>query len=87
MQRALAEAAAEVAEIEGVRMRWIPDAVRQWAVDEAWRAWEAAATAGRELGVVGFGLGGDEAARPCGGFRGAFRRGQGRGVRRHHPRG
>jgi len=72
VQRALAEASAEVAETEGVRMCWIPDAVRQWPVDKGWRAWEAAATAGRELGVVGFGLGGDEASGPAADFATLF---------------
>lgn len=62
VQRALAEAAAEVAGGGGARMVWVPDAVRQWGVREAGRAWEAAAACGRDLGVVGFGLGGDEAA-------------------------
>ena len=72
VQRALVEAADEVEETRRVRMRWIPDAVRQWTMDQAWRAWEAAATAGRDLGVVGFGLGGDEAARPAADFAGLF---------------
>ncbi len=72
VQRALVEAAGEVAETEGVRMRWIPDAVRQWSVDKAWRAFEAAATAGRDLGVVGFGLGGDEASGPASDFSDLF---------------
>ena len=62
VQAALAEAAAEVAESTGLVMRWLPDAVRQFGVDAAWRALESAVRAGRELGVVGFGLGGDEAA-------------------------
>jgi len=69
---ALAEAAAEVAETCGVTLRWIPDAVRQWGVDEGWRAWEAAHAAGRGLGVVGFGLGGDEAAGPAADFAAVF---------------
>ena len=72
VQRALAEAAAEVAETRGVDLRWIPDAVRQWGVDAAWRAFEAAATAGRELGVVGFGLGGDETDGPAVDFAALF---------------
>jgi adenosine deaminase len=72
VQRALAEAAAEVREADGVALRWIPDAVRQWGVDKAWRAWEAAATAGRDLGVVGFGLGGDETAGPAAEFADLF---------------
>jgi len=65
VQVALHEAAVEVTETLGVRMRWLPDAVRQLDEKWAWRAWEKAATAGRELGVVGFGLGGDEAAGPA----------------------
>jgi len=72
VQRALAEAAALVEEADGVVLRWIPDAVRQWGVDKAWRAWEAAATAGRDLGVVGFGLGGDETAGPAADFANLF---------------
>ncbi len=69
---ALAAAAAEVAERRGVVMRWIPDAVRQWGVDEGWRAWEAAFNCGRDLGVVGFGLGGDETAGPVADFAALF---------------
>lgn len=65
VQTALHEAAVEVAETHGVQMRWLPDAVRQLDRKWAWRAWEKAAGAGRELGVVGFGLGGDEAAGPA----------------------
>ena len=65
VQRALHEAASEVAETLGVQMRWLPDAVRQMDEKWAWQAWEKAATAGRDLGVVGFGLGGDEAKGPA----------------------
>ena len=85
VQRALAEAAAEVEETCNVRVRWIPDAVRQWTMDQAWHAWEAAATAGRDLGVVGFGLGGDEAARPTADFADLFHevKGEGLGVSIH----
>jgi len=85
VQRALAEAAAEVAAAEGVDLRWIPDAVRQWGVDAAWRAWEAAATGGRDLGVVGFGLGGDETSGPAADFAGLFAevRSEGFGVTIH----
>ncbi len=61
VQAALFDAAAEIEETRGIVVRWLPDAVRQWGLDKAWRAWEAAATAGRKMGVVGFGLGGDEA--------------------------
>ncbi len=69
---AMAEAAAEVQESRGVTMRWIPDAVRQWGLDEGWRAWEAAFACGRERGVVGFGLGGDETAGPAADFAALF---------------
>ncbi|HPF69636.1 MAG TPA: adenosine deaminase [Candidatus Krumholzibacteria bacterium] len=72
VQEALAEAAAEVAETGGPVMRWIPDAVRQWGPDEAARAAEAALTCGRRLGVVGFGLGGDEVAGPAAWFADLF---------------
>lgn len=65
IQQALHEASLQVFETHGVVMRWLPDAVRQWGCDPAWRAFEYAARAGRELGVVGFGLGGDEAAGPA----------------------
>jgi adenosine deaminase len=64
VQRALCEAAAQIEAEHGVVVRWIADAVRQWGPDAAWRAGEAALYGGRALGVVGFGLGGDEAAAP-----------------------
>jgi adenosine deaminase len=85
VQRALAEAAAEVATVAGVALRWIPDAVRQWGVDAAWRAWEAAATAGKDLGVVGFGLGGDETCGPAADFAELFAevKSEGMGVTIH----
>jgi adenosine deaminase len=72
VQAALAEAAAEIEETRGVVVRWIPDAVRQWGLEKGWYAWEMAATAGRQLGVVGFGLGGDEASGPAGEFAELF---------------
>jgi len=72
IQRALHEAAEQVETELGVRMRWIPDAVRQFDKKWAWRAWEKAATAGHELGVVGFGLGGDEARGPAAQFARLF---------------
>ncbi len=72
VQSALHEAAAEVHENLGVKMRWLPDAVRQMDKKWAWRAWEKAGTAGRGLGVVGFGLGGDEAAGPARKFASLF---------------
>lgn len=72
IQQALHEAAQEVWETRGIRLSWLPDAVRQWGLDKAWRAWEAAATCGRDLGVVGFGLGGDETNGPAADFAPLF---------------
>ncbi len=85
VQRALADAAQEVEAASGVVLRWLPDAVRQWGEDAAWQAWEAAALAGRDLGVVGFGLGGDEAAGPASNFARVFAdvRAEGLGVTVH----
>lgn len=73
IQRALAEAAHEARELHGVHLRWLPDAVRQWGPDAAWHALENAVKAGPELGVVGFGLGGDETALPAADFADHFR--------------
>lgn len=72
IQAALAEAAAAAQERHGLRLRWQPDATRQWGVDPAWRVLEAAVKAGRRLGVVAFGLGGDEAALPAADFAAVF---------------
>lgn len=72
VQSALFDAAAEIEDRRGIVVRWLPDAVRQWGVDKGWHAWEAAATAGRKLGVVGFGLGGDEANGPARDFAALF---------------
>ena len=70
---ALAEAAAEIEATRGVVVRWIPDAVRQWGLDEARRVFDDVLAAGaRELGVVGFGLGGDESAGPADHFAPLF---------------
>jgi adenosine deaminase len=85
VQRALAEAAAEVAATRGPVLRWLPDAVRQWGVAEADGALAAAVGAGRALGVVGFGLGGDEAAGPAEDFAAlcAAARAEGLGLSLH----
>ena len=72
IQAALAEAAAAACENHGLEIRWLPDATRQFGVDAAWRALEAAVAAGPELGVTGFGLGGDEAAGPAADFAAVF---------------
>jgi len=69
VQRALREAADEARERHGVEIRWLPDAVRQLGPDAAMRVLEAAAAAAqRGLGVVGFGIGGDETAVPATAF-------------------
>ncbi|MBK6898763.1 MAG: adenosine deaminase family protein [bacterium] len=68
VQLALHEAAAQVAQERGVRMLWQADAVRQWGADAAWKALEAALRCGPGLGVVAFGVGGDETALPAGDF-------------------
>lgn len=85
VQRALWDAAAQVQDTHDVTMRFLPDAVRQFGLDKALRAWEVAATCGRELGVVGFGIGGDEANGPAGDFARLFAevRGEGLGVSIH----
>ncbi len=72
IQQALFDAAHQVQDTHGVCLRWLPDAVRQWGLDKGWHAFEAAAKAGRSLGVVGFGLGGDEAAGPARDFAPLF---------------
>jgi len=72
VQQTLHEAAHQVQETHGVILRWIPDAVRQWGLDPGWRAFEQAARAGRRWGVVGFGLGGDEASGPARDFASLF---------------
>jgi len=85
VQRALHEAAVEIAETRGPVIRWLPDAVRQWGVDEARATLDAAVRCGRDLGVVGFGLGGDEAAGPAADFAGlcAEARAAGLGISLH----
>lgn len=67
VQQAIWEAAQQVEIDLGVKMRFVPDAVRQFGRDKAMRAWEAAAQC-QDLGVVGFGLGGDETDGPAGHF-------------------
>ena len=85
VQKAIREAADQILESRGITMRFVPDAIRQFGLDHAMRAWEAAATCGRQLGVVGFGIGGDEANGPASGFSGLFAevRGEGLGVSIH----
>ncbi len=54
-----------------VRVRFILDAVRQFGVGAAWEVARLAA-ANRERGVIGFGIGGDEARGPALDFRDVF---------------
>lgn len=68
IQAVLWEAAVEAGERLGVTLRFIPDAVRQFGPDAAGRALDAALAGGRARGVVGFGIGGDEAALPAAAF-------------------
>jgi adenosine deaminase len=85
VQQAVWEAALQVRENLGVVMQFLPDAVRQFGLSRAMRAWESAAICGRHLGVVGFGLGGDETSGPASQFAGlcAEVRGEGLGVSIH----
>ncbi len=68
VQLALHEAAAQVAQERGVTILWQADAVRQWGVDAAWKVLEEALRCGPGLGVVAFGIGGEETALPAGDF-------------------
>lgn len=65
------EAVKREAERSGVRVRWILDAVRQFGVEEARRVAELAAERVKD-GIVGFGVGGDEARAPAGLFSEVF---------------
>jgi adenosine deaminase/aminodeoxyfutalosine deaminase len=62
--------AAEAAQ-SPVKVRFILDAVRQFGVEAAWEVARLAA-AHRERGVIGFGIGGDEARGPALEFREVF---------------
>jgi len=63
-----------------VQVRWIPDAVRQFGPLEAMPVAELAAAHAGD-GVVGFGLGGDEAAGPVQQFREVFAYARRHGLR------
>ncbi len=73
IQQALCEAADVVQDQYGLMLRWQPDATRQWGPDAAWRVLEDALRAGSKLGVVAFGLGGDETSLPVSEFAPHFR--------------
>lgn len=68
IQTALYEAAEAARERCDVEIRWIPDAVRQFGPDAARYVLDAALAGGRGRGVVGFGIGGDEAAAAAAAF-------------------
>ena len=59
------------ADASPVDVRWIFDAVRQFGAEAAMRVAERAVER-QDEGVVGFGIGGDEAAGPCGWFCDVF---------------
>jgi adenosine deaminase/aminodeoxyfutalosine deaminase len=63
-----------------VEVRWIFDAVRQWGAEKAAAVAELAA-ARIDRGVVGFGIGGDEARGPAEWFGEVFRYARSRGLR------
>jgi aminodeoxyfutalosine deaminase len=74
-------AAAREYEAKGLTIRWLPDAAWQFGADAAL---EVARRVVRwtELGVIGFGMGGDELMFDYGGFRAAFELAAEHGLRR-----
>lgn len=65
-------AAIEAAAAEGpIPVRFVFDAVRQFGLEPAWKVAQLAA-ASRHRGVIGFGIGGDEARGPAGIFHEIF---------------
>ena len=77
---AMAEAAREY-ESRGLTIRWLPDAAWQLGADAALEV--AQLVAGwRDLGVIGFGMGGDELMFDYREFRPAFELAAGHGLRR-----
>jgi adenosine deaminase/aminodeoxyfutalosine deaminase len=73
-------AAAEEAEVRtGVRVRWIFDAIRHFGTEHAREVLRWAAHF-RSRGVVGFGIGGDEAGGPAKLFPDIFREARGLGL-------
>jgi adenosine deaminase len=65
----------------GLRMQWIPDATRQFGADAAMAVAQHAARC-KPLGVVAFGMGGDELSIPAEQFRPAFEYAAGEGLHR-----
>lgn len=64
---------------KGLKMAWILDAARQFGGGQARKVAEVAVKL-RPLGVVAFGLGGDELAAPTADFRSAFELAQSEGL-------
>jgi adenosine deaminase/aminodeoxyfutalosine deaminase len=77
---AVARAAAETEVRTGVRIQWIFDSIRHFGVEHA-REVLAWAIRCRERGVVGFGIGGDEARGPAELFTGLYREAREAGLR------
>ena len=73
------DAIARAAESSAVRVRWIFDAVRQWGAEHAMQVARLAAER-VSAGVVGFGVGGDEARGPIEWFQEVFDFARGRGL-------
>ncbi len=68
-------------EVPGIRFAWIFDAVRQFGPQAAMEVARIAASAQKE-GVVAFGLGGDELARPAADFRRVYEFAAAQGLHR-----
>jgi adenosine deaminase/aminodeoxyfutalosine deaminase len=64
----VAAGARQAQEEFGIRVQWVFDIVRQFPIEQAWTVAITAASL-RSRGVVGIGIGGDEAAGPAGQFR------------------
>jgi aminodeoxyfutalosine deaminase len=77
---AICEAAAPY-EPRGLRLRWIFDAVRQFGAEAAHEV-ARCAVALRDTGVVAFGMGGDELARPAAEFRSVYEYAAANGLHR-----
>lgn len=76
---AVAAAATDAGARRGVRVQWILDAVRQFGADHA-RQVLACAARFRPMGVVAFGIGGDEARGPAELFPEVYREARDRGL-------
>jgi aminodeoxyfutalosine deaminase len=77
---AVCDAIQEEAEASPLEVRWILDAVRQWGPEPA-RDVVRIASQRLDRGVIGFGIGGDEAAGPVEWFGGLMREARDAGLR------